>query len=144
MFGQNREQLRRFYQHTWEKRQAGTQLEGLELLVAQVVEQHPEYHALLSDAQSLHQDFTVEDGQTNPFLHMGMHISLGEALAADRPVGARTLYNQIALKTGDAHEAEHRMMECLGVILWEAQRSAKPPDEQAFLECLRKLAGLPR
>lgn len=141
MFGQSREQLRRFYRQTWEKRQAGAPLEGLELLVAQVIEQHPEYHAMLTDAQSLQQDYSVENGQTNPFLHMGMHISLGEALATDRPSGVRALYQQITLQTGDAHEAEHRMMECLGSVLWEAQRSARAPDEQAFLECLRKMAG---
>lgn len=141
MFGQNREQLRRFYRQAWEKRQSGAPIEGLELLIAQVIEQHPEYHALINDPDALERDFNVEDGQTNPFLHMGMHISLGEALGADRPAGIRTLHHKIALKTGDAHEAEHKMMECLGLVLWEAQRCGRPPDEQAFLECMRKLAG---
>jgi hypothetical protein len=140
MFGQNRDQLRRFYQQTWQKRLAGIPLEGLEQLVAQVAEQHPEYHHLFSDPDALHRDFHVEDGQTNPFLHMGMHITLAEQLGSDRPAGIRTLHQKITLKTGDAHEAEHQMMECLGLILWEAQRDGKPPDEQAFLACMRKLA----
>jgi hypothetical protein len=37
-------------------------------------------------------------------------------------------------------EAEHRMMEALGRALWEAQRAARLPDEQAYLEDLRRLA----
>jgi hypothetical protein len=71
---------------------------------------------------------------------MGMHITLAEQLGSDRPAGIRALHHKITLKTGDAHEAEHKMMECLGLILWEAQRSGQAPDEQAFLTCMRKLA----
>jgi len=141
MFGQDREQLRRFYQQVWDKRRANAPLTGLEQLVAQVIEQHPEYQQMISDPEALARDFNVEDGQTNPFLHMGMHITLGEQLGSDRPPGIRTLHRKITLRTGDPHEAEHKMMECLGLALWEAQRAGKPPDEQAFLECMRKLAG---
>jgi len=141
MFGQNREQLRRYYQQVWEKHRNGAPLEGLEALIAQVIEQHPEYHKLIEDPDALDKDFNVEDGQTNPFLHMGMHITLAEQLGSDRPSGIRTLHQKITLKTSDAHQAEHKMMECLGLILWEAQRSGQPPDEQAFLACMRKLAS---
>lgn len=140
MFGQNRDQLRRFYRDCWRKAQQGLPLEGLEQLVAQVVERHPEYHRMLDDEAALQRDFGVEDGQTNPFLHMGMHITLAEQLASDRPAGIRAAQHRIVLKTGDAHEAEHRMMECLGLVLWEAQRAGKAPDEQAYLECMHKLA----
>lgn len=139
MFGQDREQLRRFYQQSWQKRCNGEPLEGLEALVAQIVEQHPEYHPLLIQENSLQQDFRVEDGNTNPFLHMGMHVTLAEALSTDRPSGIRGLYTKIAQKIGDPHQAEHKMMDCLGLILWEAQRANRAPDEQAFLACLKQL-----
>jgi len=139
MFGQNREQLRRFYQQCWQKRCNGEPLQGLELLVAQVIEQHPEYHALIADPHALDKDFAVQDGQTNPFLHMGMHITLAEQLGSDRPAGIRNLHHKITLRAGDAHQAEHRMMDCLGLVLWEAQRAGRAPDEQAYLACMRKL-----
>jgi hypothetical protein len=124
MFGNNREDIRRFYQSTWQKHQAGTALQGLELLVAQVIRQHPEYHKLITQDTALAQDFSPEDGQTNPFLHMGMHITLAEQLGSDRP---------------DIHQAEHQMMECLGLVLWEAQKQNRTPDEKNYLACLRKL-----
>jgi hypothetical protein len=139
MFGHDREQLRRFFQTSWSRRLAGEPLQPLEQLVAQVIEQHPEYHAYLTDQDQLQQDFTPEHGQTNPWLHMGMHISLGEQLGADRPAGIRDLYTRITARFGDHHAAEHAMMECLGVALWEAQRAQRMPDEQAYLECLKKL-----
>ena len=140
MFGQNREQLRRFFQTSWEKRRTGQPLQPLEQLVSQVIEQHPEYHAHIDGDEQLERDFTPEQGETNPWLHMGMHITLGEQVAADRPTGIRTSYQQIVARLGDHHAAEHAMMECLGLVLWEAQRSSRSPDEQAYLECLKKLA----
>jgi hypothetical protein len=141
MFGQNRDELRRFFVTTWAKRRNGDPLQPLELLVAQVIEKHPEYQAQVEHPDALAQDFDTREGTTNPFLHMGMHITLNEQLEADRPCGMRALYQKITLGLGDAHAAEHRMMECLGLVLWEAQRAGRMPDEGAYLECIKKLAG---
>ena len=141
MFGQDREQLRRFYQTAWEKHEQGQALEGAEQLVAQVLREHPEYHNLISGPDALREDFSVESGQTNPFLHMGMHIALAEQLHADRPLGIRALHQTLTRRAGSAHDAEHLMMECLGLALWEAQRNNTTPDETAYLECIRKLAA---
>ena len=141
MFTDNRQQLRRFYQATWHKQQRGVTLQGLEQLVAQVIAQHPEYHLLLETEEALEQDFSAENGQTNPFLHMAMHITLAEQLGADRPDGIRTLHQQISHKTGDPHQAEHQMMECLGYVLWEAQQANTAPDEKVYLDCLKKLSN---
>lgn len=139
MFGQDRGQLRRFYRETWRKHTAGEPLAGVEILVAQVIGQHPEYHDFITRPEALEKDFDVESGQTNPFLHMGMHIALGEQLQADRPPGIRREHMRLSALLGDSHAAEHRMMECLGLTLWEAQRNNAPPDELAYLECVRKL-----
>ena len=140
MFGQDREQLRRFFLTSWAKRLSGQPLQPLERLVAEVIAQHPEYHAVLDETGQLQRDFAAERGETNPWLHMAMHITLGEQLGADRPAGIRSVYQQIVTRVGDHHDAEHAMMECLGVVLWEAQRGGGIPDEQAYLECLQRLA----
>ncbi len=141
MFPQDREQLRRFYQNVWHKQEQGHALQGVELIIAQVLAQHPEYHELIQGPEAIERDFSVESGQTNPFLHMGMHIALAEQLQADRPGGIRQLHQAMAERRGDVHEAEHQMMECLGLVMWEAQRNNTVPDEQAYLECIRKLAS---
>ena len=138
MFGQDRDQLRLFFKTSWDKRLSGAPLQPLEQLVAQVVEQHPEYHRHMGP-DALQRDFVPQSGDPNPWLHMGMHIALGEQLGADRPAGIRDLYQRVALRVGDPHAAEHAMMDCLGAALSEAQRAGLP-DEQAYLECLRKLA----
>ena len=141
MFGQNREELRRFFQASWRKRLDGQTLQPLELIVVQVMEQHPEYHHHLADPEQLDRDFTPEQGETNPWLHMSMHITLAEQIGADRPKGVRAHYQSVVRRYSDPHTAEHAMMECLGVILWEAQRDRAAPDEQRYLECLKKLGS---
>jgi len=139
MFGQDREQLRRFFRSSWDKRLAGEPLQPLEQLVAQVVEQHPEYHRHLKAEDDLKVDYPTDAGEPNPWLHMGMHITLGEQLAADRPAGLRPAYQRIVAKIGDRHAAEHAMMECLGMALWTAQRDGEQPDEQSYLACLERI-----
>ena len=138
MFG-SRDEIRRVYLEVWQKLQAGQLLERMEALIAEVIENHPEYHPLLDDrAEAMQQEFTPELGQSNPFLHMGMHIALREQAGTDRPQGIRALYQRLVAARGQ-HEAEHAMMECLGQALWNAQRDNLPPDEKSYLECLKKL-----
>jgi len=140
MFGQDRNQMRQYFQRCWQKLKAGQPLEPLEALIASVVAEHPEYHALIESGDTaLEKDYTPEDGQTNPFLHMGMHISIREQVQTDRPPGIKAAYEKLSAKLGDNHEAEHRMQECLGVSLWEAQRAGVAPNEGKYLECVRKL-----
>jgi hypothetical protein len=140
LFGQNRDQLRRFYVEVWRKFQKGEPLQPLEAMIAEVVALHPEYHALLQDEEKvLTQEFSADSGQGNPFMHMGMHIGLREQVSTDRPPGIKAIHSALTLKTGDTHEAEHRMIECLGQAMWEAQQNGMPPDESRYLECLRRL-----
>jgi len=141
MFSNNRDDIRRFFLVAWRKHLAGEVMSPLEHMVATTVASHPEYHRLLADEDAaLAADFDEENGPANPFLHLGMHISLQEQIATDRPSGIRTLYQQVVLRTGDAHAAEHRMMECLSESLWKAQSTGSMPDEAQYLECLRKTA----
>jgi hypothetical protein len=139
MFGNDRNELRRMFFDSWRKTQNNEPLEPLENLIAEIIRLHPEYHALLEDeAANLDKDYTPEMGQTNPFLHMAMHISIQEQLQTDRPAGIRSLYQQLMSRQGDAHEVEHTMMECLGQMIWQAQRDNCPPNEQLYLDCLQQ------
>ncbi len=138
---QSRDEVRQVYLNVWHKMQQQQLLEPMEALIADVIEAHPEYHALLADSAEIkQQEFTPEQGQTNPFLHMGMHIALREQAGADRPAGIKSIYQRLLAAQGQ-HEAEHAMMECLGQVLWNAQRGAQLPDEAEYLDCLRKLSA---
>ena len=136
---QSRDEVRQVYLDVWQKMQQQELLEPMQAMIAEVIEIHPEYHALLEiDVDIKQQEFTPDQGQTNPFLHMGMHIALREQTATDRPPGIRAVYQRLLSSMGQ-HPAEHAMMECLGQALWNAQRNNQPPDENAYLECLQKL-----
>jgi hypothetical protein len=138
---QSRDELRRIYVEAWRKRRQGLPMEPLEMQVADLVEVHPEYHAMLEQPEeSLAREYTPEGGQLNPFLHMGLHLAVRDQIATDRPAGVRAAFQELAERARSAHEAEHRMIECLGEALWEAQRSGLPPDEAAYLARLQRLS----
>ena len=140
MMGQDRDATRRFFISVREKYRAGTALEPLERVVSTVILQHPEYHPLLEGGDAaLAEDYTPERGETNPFLHMGLHIALQEQVAMDRPAGIAAIYRDLCAQSKDAHTAEHQMMDCLGEAMWQAQRAHTLPDEQAYLENLRRI-----
>lgn len=143
LFSSDREQLRRFFLESWRKHQAKEAMEPLEQVIAQVVEQHPEYHGLLAQGEAaLGRDYHAADGETNPFMHMGMHIAIHEQLSTGRPEGIVDAYQGLVTKLGDPHQAEHRIMDCLAESLYQAQMQNRMPDEAAYLDCVRKLAGM--
>lgn len=132
--------MRQVFFDAWQQAHTAAVLDPTTRMVADVIGLHPEYHALLDDPERHRdRDYTPEDGQTNPFLHMAMHLGLREQLSTDRPAGIATIHARLSERLGDVHEAEHRMMECLGQALWEAQSAGRMPDETAYLACLRRL-----
>jgi hypothetical protein len=138
--GQSREQLRRMYLEAWRKFSAKQPLEPLEAQLAAVIAEHPEYLQWIEAGDAaLAAEFTPESGRQNPFLHMGLHLAIREQIATDRPQGIADVHRKLSAKLGDAHAAEHSMLEPLAETLWEAQRNKRMPDEQAYLERLKAL-----
>jgi hypothetical protein len=138
--GQSREQLRRMYLDAWRKFSEKQPLEPLEAQLAAVIAEHPEYLQVIEAGEAaVAAEFTPESGRQNPFLHMGLHLAIREQVATDRPRGIAEVHRTLSTRLGDAHSAEHTMLEALAETLWEAQRSNRAPDEQAYLEKLRAL-----
>jgi len=138
IFGEDRNELRRMYFDAWCKHENSSPMTLLESQIAGVIAKHPEYHGLLTD-EALARDFAPDDGETNPFLHMGLHLAVGDQISTDRPSGIRREFSRLCSVSGDAHGAEHRMLDCLAECLWEAQRAGSAPDEQRYLDMVRQL-----
>jgi Domain of unknown function (DUF1841) len=141
MFEPTRDQAREFFFETWRKAQAGEVMTGMEALALEIVLLHPEYHGVLGDPErSQHRDYYPELGQTNPFLHMSLHLALEEQLSIDQPRGIVTCFGALAARHGERHAALHDAIECLAEMLWRAQRERAEPDGAAYLECLEARA----
>lgn len=141
LFNQDRRELRRFYLEAWRKARANLPMAPMEQMVAEVVAEHPEYQPLLENAeQVLGRDYQPEQGETNPFLHMALHIALREQASIDRPSGVYHIHTALSQHFDGRTEAEHRMMDCLAEALWSAQRYNSLPDEVAYMACLKSLA----
>ncbi len=138
IFGQDRHELREMYADAWQKQMDGMPLSPLQSQIADVIAQHTEYHDVVT-GDDLDKDYTPAAGQTNPFLHMGLHLGIREQVVTDRPVGIAKVYEALATRMGDRHAAEHQMIECLAETLWEAQSQNCAPDEERYLEHLRHL-----
>ncbi len=110
----------------------------MEAMALDWIVQHPEYEPDLGDVDAaLAADYSVERGQTNPFLHLSMHLTITEQLSIDQPPGIRAAYQRLAQRLDSEHEAQHQIMECLGQMIWTSQRSGLPPDGAQYLECVK-------
>ena len=139
LFNPSRDEARNFLCESWRKRRAGELLTPLEDLAAQLVAKHPEYFAVLENPrQHLDKDYLPEQGATNPFLHLMMHLTIEEQISIDQPAGIRAHFTRLTQKLESEHEAQHRMMECLSEMIWQAQRNRTQPDEAVYFACLMR------
>jgi len=137
--GYTRGQLRRSYAEAWAKHLAGVPLTALEAQIIDVISAHSEYQGIVSDVDAALSFEPDSSGSAeNPFLHMGLHLAVREQLSIDRPPGIRELHSQLQARYGDAHGADHVLMEALGETLWQAQRNGLPPDEAQYLARARR------
>ncbi|PPE71710.1 DUF1841 family protein [Caldimonas thermodepolymerans] len=141
MFSPSQHDVRLFFCEAWRKNRAGEPLTPMEALAADWIAEHPEYHADLADAEAAKAaSYQVEEGRTNPFLHLAMHLSISEQTGIDQPRGIKQACELLARRLGSLHEAHHEIMECLGRMIWESQRSGLPPDGDAYIDCVRRRA----
>jgi len=138
LFSNDRTELRQVFFNAWQKQQKSMSLEPMEQIIVNVLNLHPEYHSFFDTKDNLEKDFSPEMGQTNPFLHLSMHIAIHEQLSVNQPTGIADAFNQLMNKTKDPHETEHILMDCLGEMIWKAQRENAAPDEKIYFQCIKQ------
>ena len=142
MFDPSRDQARQFFSDSWRKHGTKAVLTPLEDIAVNLILMHPEYQPLLDDPEAIHKDFSPENGQINPFLHLSLHLAIEEQLSIDQPPGLKAAFEAAQARHGDRHDALHDVLECLGETIWRAQREGAEPDGLAYVACVRKRAGL--
>ena len=141
MFQPSQSDVRRFFCTAHARQRAGAPLDPMQTIAARWISEHPEYDGdLANEEAAVAALYTVEEGRTNPFLHLSMHLSIAEQVAIDQPTGIRQAVDLLAAKRNSLHEAHHEVMECLGEMIWASQRSGLPPDGQAYIEAVRRRA----
>lgn len=140
MFDPSRDQVRTFFIEAWKKRKDSQIMSPLESMAADLVAMHPEYHEDMEDPNALTREFSVEQGKTNPFLHLSMHLAIAEQISIDHPPGIRIAHQKLANRV-DEHQAVHEIMECLGQVIWESQRLGKQLDNDTYLDLILRRAS---
>jgi hypothetical protein len=131
-----RDEMRKVFYDAWRKHKENRLVEPLESMIIDIILMHPEYHALFDSPENLPE---VVFKESNPFLHISLHLAIREQISTDSPQGIRLVYESLCKKFHDKHLAEHRMLDSLGQILWDAQQTGSLPDEQYYLEILRRI-----
>ena len=140
MFNPSRDQVRQFFCEAWRKHRNREILDGAEAVAADLITHHPEYHALLESPETaVEREFTPENGQVNPFLHLSLHLAIADQLAVDRPQGISAAYAKLRQRL-EVHDAEHVLIERLGETLWRAQREGSEMDAEWYLESVWRSA----
>ena len=141
MFNPSQADVRRFFCSVYAKTKAGHALEAIESIASQWLDEHPEYHLDMLDAEAaVARNYDAEVGKTNPFLHLSMHLSISEQCSIDQPRGIRQSVELLTRRRDSLHDAHHATMECLGQMLWESQRTGRSPDGAAYIDCVQRAA----
>jgi len=141
MFTPSHADVRRFFCSVYAKSRTSQPLEAIETIASQWLDEHPEYHAdFMNMEAALEKAYGVDSGQINPFLHLSMHLSISEQCSIDQPRGIRQAVELLTARRHSLHDAHHEAMECLGQMVWESQRSGRPPDGAAYIECVQRQA----
>ena len=139
IFTPSQHDVRRFFCATYRKQQSNEILTPLEAIARDWIVRHPEYVDALTNVEAaLAADYSLAQAQDNPFLHLSMHLSIAEQISIDQPVGVRAAFIALAQRLNSEHEAHHRMMQCLGEMLWASQRNGVPPDGAAYIDCVKR------
>ena len=139
MFTPSRDEARRFLVDAWSKHRAKQPLSGLEHVAAGLIALHPEYHSVVENPERfVDRDWKPEAGAANPFLHLSLHLAVAEQIAIDQPPGIRAQFERLRAARGDEHAALHAVLECLGEVMWSAQRHGTPPDAALYIACLER------
>ncbi|MGB7816158.1 MAG: DUF1841 family protein [Methylotenera sp.] len=144
LFNPSRDEVREFFFGIWAKFKASQALTDLEKIGLGVIHMHPEYHPILdSPEQFKHQAYFPEMGETNPFLHMSLHLSILEQISINQPIGIAVIYEQLKLKHQNEHDAQHDILECLAEVVWQAQHNNTALDANYYVQLLQQKAGNP-
>lgn len=142
LFNPSRDQVRQFFFDTWAKFKSKSNLSDLEKIAVEVIQMHPEYHAILdSPDRYMSQQYFPEMGETNPFLHLSLHLSVIEQISINQPIGITQVYDKLRQQYNDSHLAQHDLLDCLAETIWQAQRNNAPLDVTNYLNLLKQKSG---
>ncbi len=142
LYKPSRDQARQFLFDAWAKFKQHSTLSDLEKIAVEVIQMHPEYHVILdSPARYMHQQYFPEMGETNPFLHLILHLSVIEQISINQPIGITQIYEQLKQQLNDSHLAQHDILECLAETIWQAQHNNQALDSETYLSLLKQKIG---
>jgi hypothetical protein len=139
LYNPSRDQARQFLFVAWANFKKNLSLTDLEKIAVEVIQMHPEYHVVFdSPERFMHQQYFPEMGETNPFLHITLHLSVIEQISINQPIGITQVYDKLRQRHNDTHLAYHDLIDSLAETIWQSQRNNEPLNSERYLILLRQ------
>ncbi len=132
---QNPQQVRSYFYNSWQKHQKKELLTDLEKLICDCIILHPEYHSILSNAESVNKNYELKD---NPFFHLSMHLTILEQVNINQPIGIANIFHSLSNKYS-RHDAIHLMINCLQITLANTNPDNIKDVEKNYLSKLNEI-----
>lgn len=102
--------------------------------------EHPEFHDVLENKESIKNNYNHHAQEPNPFLHLSMHLAVSEQLLIDQPCGIKAAYNKLIMRH-DHHTASHKIMKCLTFTIQYSQAYGTALDSHKYINLIKKLVS---
>ena len=122
----------------WEMAQLGGPLKAEDARTVQVMREHPEYADLWSRLDTV-SDTELERDGANPILHIMVHTTLENQLAANDPPVTGEVLKALVAQGLSRHEAAHRIGKVISEEIFGVLTNNRPFDPAGFERKLREL-----
>lgn len=138
MFNPSLEQARSFFIEVWNKYKLSRIMTPIEETTATWILKHPQFHNDLSNKESIKNIYNSNCQESNPFLHLSMHLTVSEQLIIDQPYGIKAVYKKLIMNN-DPHTAAHKIIKCLTLTIRNSQDQGTALDSNKYIRLIREL-----
>ena len=132
---------REFIHSLWE-RVKSNDLEGLspdELRLARIIKEHEDdFFNQFEFADVMHDHEFDPETETNPFLHIFIHLTVENQLAGKEPIEAFQFYNAMRQKKCSHHETIHMIGAILAPMMLSVMHEQEPFNADTYAALLKK------
>ena len=131
----NRDQLH----NLWLRAKKGDSLEGEEVILARMMQEHVEYIDVWERLNELGED-EFEVNSVNPIMHVSMHSVIENQLEQNTPPEARKALDGLIKRGASRHEAIHAIAYEFNMELFPVLKHSLPFNNIAYKRRLEKIA----
>jgi hypothetical protein len=133
------ENQHKFIQIAGKLKQGNPLSSGEELLIAEIMSQHPEFIPIweLGDLSASPQEINGE--VINPFVHTALHLAMEKQIDINDPAEVVEVINRLIDKGMDRHKVIHQIGGVYASLYFSSLRKGEMFEEYSYIEIVRQI-----